>query len=228
MHYVLVSLVITLYIYFRYGRKPLGYIFACLTAFVMMRGLVVMALPLAIISYFLLRQQKFLLKSPIDIRRSGQGTTAQYAGSAKISSKFITLTLSTDDGSMIGEITRGPLQAQSLERLSLKDYTQLLNHYNATDKDSEQLLMAYLDHGYKGWREELMLDPEFRSTTTGGSAPLSTNQALSILGLAANVKEQEIKYAHRQLMKKFHPDQGGSPFIAAKINMAKDKLLNHK
>jgi hypothetical protein len=94
----------------------------------------------------------------------------------------------------------------------------------AADERSLRLLEAYLDrvHG-ASWRKPE--DGERADDTGAGGGPMSEAEALSLLGLAPGATEDDIKAAHRRLMKQVHPDVGGSAYLAAKINEAKDLLL---
>ena len=57
------------------------------------------------------------------------------------------------------------------------------------------------------------------------SAAMSRAEAYEVLGLHPGASEAEIKEAHRRLMRGAHPDAGGSDWLAARINQARDILL---
>jgi DnaJ-domain-containing protein 1 len=90
------------------------------------------------------------------------------------------------------------------------------------DHDSAALLEAYLDrvHG-TDWRT--------RQRTSDTRAPsdsrMTPDEAHEILGLKPGATREAIIQAHRRLMQRLHPDRGGSDYLAAKINRAKDTLI---
>ena len=57
---------------------------------------------------------------------------------------------------------------------------------------------------------------------------MSVGEALQVLGLKQGASEADIRTAHKKLLKDFHPDAGGTDYLAAKINTAKDILLNRR
>jgi hypothetical protein len=86
------------------------------------------------------------------------------------------------------------------------------------------LLAGYLDRGNAGWREHVQGD----ANSTGrraASGKMTEQEAYQILGVTPGATLDEISRAHRSLMKKLHPDQGGTTYLAARINEAKDVLL---
>ena len=60
---------------------------------------------------------------------------------------------------------------------------------------------------------------------SAGKAAMSKDQACEILGIKPDADKEEIIAAHRRMMQKVHPDRGGSDYLAAQINQAKDTLL---
>ena len=57
---------------------------------------------------------------------------------------------------------------------------------------------------------------------------MTRDQAFEVLGVPPNATEQEIRDAHRRLMRAAHPDSGGSVWLAARINQARDVLLGSR
>lgn len=86
---------------------------------------------------------------------------------------------------------------------------------------------SYLDRLRSDWREAAGAGAGKRSgagARASGDA-MSREEALAILGLAPGADAAAIHKAHRDLMMKLHPDHGGSNYLAAKLNRAKEVLL---
>jgi len=87
-------------------------------------------------------------------------------------------------------------------------------------------LAGYFDGGRPGRREHVQTDAHagFGARPAAGGK-MTEQEAYQILGVRPGASLAEIARAHRSLMKKFHPDQGGTTYLAARVNEAKDVLL---
>ncbi|MEZ5906713.1 MAG: DnaJ domain-containing protein [Geminicoccaceae bacterium] len=115
---------------------------------------------------------------------------------------------------------QGRFAGRELAALSQGELLDLLAEAGISDPQSSSLLEAYLDRRFPDWREA-----EREGPAAAGSAGMGEQEALEILGLQKGAGPDAIKEAHRRLMTKVHPDSGGSNFLAAQINRAKDLLL---
>lgn len=153
------------------------------------------------------------------------GGSVRTAGSAStVRSAWFEMRLDHDTGTMSGRILRGANAGEELDQLDLPALMALRSEVGG-EADSVALLEAYLDRRFPAWREDVEGDEAPRTGGTADAGPMTDQQAYEILGLASGAGEAEIRAAHRRLMKRVHPDQGGSTFLAAKINQAKDRLL---
>lgn len=151
-------------------------------------------------------------------RAANDGDGAQQS---TVQSALLRMHLDHDSGRMNGEVLAGKFQGWRLHDMDRTQLEELLEYCRAEDQDSAQLLDSYLQQRFPG-----------EGPFSGGSRPdqnsrgtMNRAEALSILGLEEGAGEDEIVAAHRSLMQKFHPDRGGSDYLAAKINQAKDLLL---
>jgi DnaJ-domain-containing protein 1 len=122
---------------------------------------------------------------------------------------------------MRGRILAGRYQGAELERFDVKTLAAMLSE---VDEESGALLVAYLDRREPGWSEHAQTDTA-AGRRASSSGKMSEQEAYQILGLETGASADEISRAHRTLMKKLHPDQGGSTYLAARINEAKEILL---
>ena len=140
-----------------------------------------------------------------------------------MTTEHLEVELDHDTGDIRGRVLKGFFAGRLLEDLKPVELAHLWQDCRFADPQSAQIIEAYLDRLHPSWREDLA-----RAEGEHGSGPegrMTREQALEILGLAPGATEADIRRAHRELMMKLHPDHGGSTYLAAKINEAKDVLL---
>lgn len=157
---------------------------------------------------------------PIDLggQRRSRGT------GSRVRSRYVRMQLDHDTGALSGEVTSGAYAGRSLDTLDREELLALRDEVRG-DGESLALVEAYLDRRMPGWRDDVEGEAAAGAGGPSAAGPMTDQQAYDILGLAPGASQAEIRAAHRRLMKKVHPDQGGSTFLAAKINEAKDRLL---
>jgi len=143
------------------------------------------------------------------------------AQNAQIVTGFLRIVINQSTGDIQGQVLQGVFKNKMLSALSIEDLLNLLATCQQQDKESAALLMAYLDRYHHGWKSD-------ESYQQQGFKPgaMTIEEARDILAVKKNATQDEIIQAHRKLMQKMHPDRGGSDYLAAKINQAKDTLLS--
>ena len=145
------------------------------------------------------------------------GSAPQTGAANSVETAFLSMTLHHDSGRMTGSVKAGQFAGRDLATLTLSELLALLQECQVADADSVALLEAWLDRAHPDWRAEPAAEPR--------SGAMTRAEALEILGLAEGADEDAIRAAHRRLMRSAHPDQGGSAWLAARINAARDFLL---
>ena len=144
---------------------------------------------------------------------------------SRVDTRFVAMSLDHDTGEMDGEVLEGRFAGRYLSDMPLDDLLELLVEAAADDAQSASVVQAYLDrvHG-DAWREQAE-DVGAQQTTSSATGVMSTEEAYRILGLEPGAPDADVRRSHRDLMKRLHPDHGGSDYLAAKINEAKETLL---
>jgi hypothetical protein len=143
---------------------------------------------------------------------------------SEVDSAWFRMSIDHDTGFMDGMVLKGPHRGRKLSDLSLGDLLAMLPDTRIEDPESAALLEAYLDRTQPDWRDSEA--PGSAEAPRGApSAAMTRDEAYRILGLEPGAPEDQVRDAYKRLMKKLHPDQGGSSYLAAKINQAKDMLL---
>ena len=146
--------------------------------------------------------------------RSGAGSTQ--------STPTLDVWMNALTGAMSGSVKRGRFAGSRLEDLSREDLLELHAACATTDPAAEAFLRVYIERRFPGAGPRTERKRRARPRESG---QLDRDESLAVLGLSAGASEADIVQAHRRLIKTHHPDHGGSHAKAARINQAKDVLL---
>ncbi|MGJ4946811.1 DnaJ domain-containing protein [Bradyrhizobium sp. HKCCYLS20291] len=152
----------------------------------------------------------------------GLGSQRSAGQGSRVRSQFIEMALDHDSGQVEGRFVAGPHAGHSLDEFDLPRLAAVIP---SLDAQSVALLETYLDRRFPGWRQHAQGDAAGGQRRAASSSKMTDEEAYQILGLQPGAGRDEIGRAHRALMKKLHPDQGGSTYLAARVNEAKDTLL---
>jgi hypothetical protein len=199
----------------RVAKASGGILTLLLAGFLFLRGEIGIAIP---VGAFGLGMLGWLPFGPAGF---GARTRKSSGKTSRVQSSFLEMELDHDSGAMRGRFVNGRYQGASLDSLEV---SALLATLPEIDDDSRALLAAYLDRREPRWREHAQGDAAAGRGAANSSGKMTEQEAYQILGVQPGASETEISRAHRALMKKLHPDQGGSTYLAARVNEAKEVL----
>ena len=169
--------------------------------------------------------QRFLIaRQAWNTLKASQGPSS--GKTSKVETSILRMTLDHDSGNLDGEVISGQFTGSLLSDLSDKQLLDLLKECRYSDNQSAAILESYLDR-QKGdsWRDES--DANYQEDINiDRDKPMSNSQAREILGVPVTASKEEIILAHRRLIQQLHTDRGGTDYLAALINEARDALVS--
>jgi hypothetical protein len=152
-------------------------------------------------------------------RPSGGFSSPGTGRRTEVHTAFLKAWIDHGTGDVGGTVLAGRFAGRALDRLSDSELLDLHEECRG-DADSLRVMEAYLDRRLNvDWRTARQPPPR------GPRSDMTREEALAVLGLVEGATEEEIRAAHRRLIRRTHPDAGGTADLAARINRAKDVLV---
>ena len=155
----------------------------------------------------------------------GKSRKASPQAASAVRTAYLEISLDHATGAISGRVLQGRFAGRALPDLTPAERFDVLAELRANDAKGVQLFEAWLDRVSPGWNAGGGQYGGGRESARGRG--MSVDEAYLVLGLNRGATRDEIQAAHRNLMKRFHPDQGGSTYLASQVNEAKDVLLKH-
>ncbi len=155
--------------------------------------------------------------------RTASSSSKRAAGQqSTVSSLYLAMTLDHDSGIISGVVRKGPLEGAELEQIDSRQLRDLYKLCQQEDPEGLRLLEPYLRQRFG--------DTWFNTTddetkAQAGTSAMTVAEAYAILDLEPGADRDSIILAHKRIMARLHPDRGGSNYLAAKVNEAKELLL---
>ena len=194
--------------------------------FMLARGQIGIAFAFAGFGFWLVTGRRASLWSGFSGRRAPKPSRQKRV--SRVRSATIEMELDQASGVMTGLVLAGPFEGWSLDKLDRDNLLALYDFCKAADGEGARLLEAYFDRRLPGWRGAADHERHAGSgqgATARRASGMSEDEACKLLGLAKGASREEVARAHRSVMKKAHPDHGGSTDLAARVNEAKDVLM---
>lgn len=215
----------------RHLRRAGGYIALGFALFMMVRGEFNLAFGAALFGFWMLGTQPGWVRgfSTLGGRRWMPGADARALRVSRVRTAALDMMLDRNTGRIWGQVVFGPQAGRALDELSATEGVALHRWCEIADPEGARVLETYLDRRFAGWRETADARGH-AGAGNGGSrrdqaSGMSEREAGQVLGVSETAEREEITQAHRRMMKKYHPDHGGSTAMAARVNEAKDVLM---
>ena len=207
-------------------RRGGGAALVLVALFMLARGEIGVALAFAGFGFWLVTGRRASLFGGFAGR--GRPKSPRKRRVSRVRSATIEMELDQASGVMSGLVLAGPFEGASLEQLDRANLSALYDFCRSADGEGARLLEAYFDRRFPGWRGAAEHEGDAgrrQGPTPGRPGSMSEDEACELLGLAKGASREEVARAHRSVMKKAHPDHGGSTDLAARVNEAKDVLM---
>ena len=153
----------------------------------------------------------------------GKGRGAAKGNASTMRSSHLEMSLDHDTNVVSGRILQGRFVNRSISDLSTTERLDFLAELRLSDAQGTEMFEAYLDRTSPGWRNSGK-ESGARGTETHA---MNVDEAYRVLELNSTATREDVFAAHRNLIARTHPDQGGSTYLASQVNEAKDVLLKH-
>lgn len=160
------------------------------------------------------------------MRMKGQPAGLAPGKRSTVRTAALEMELDHDTGGLEGLVLAGRHEGKMLGAMGLAELQHLYRELSS-DPESRQLLETYLDGRFPVWRKNAETNGGEGLGVTPGPGAMTKEEAYKVLGLEAGAAAADVRKAHRRLMQRLHPDVGGTSFLAARINEAKDVLLSN-